>query len=413
MGYRIEFTPAFPDWLDELRTESPPAARLVGEAVTALLIEGGDLGPPLVSASEWLVRAQGPSRALDRSYQRQLDLLQRVRRGVAEVSTSRKHVELQLEQLERQFRALLEQGRKADELGRSDLAQDVTDRRASLRETIAQTTADHRRLQRELERLTGMSGRLQLQVDRFRTRKEVVKAVYTAGQAEAEANRIFADHGMTDAPDPDTNTMIAAVRVEIDDMLSEARDVERQVEGDPGLAAIPAVPPPSHFPELKELRAEGPSGEEIRMLFTVERAGTAVLLAAERRQGDWWLWYDEVAPIAAELLARRQLQGASTTYSTRSFLKEFFPGRTKEIQAGAARLIARNHIHSLSEIRHRAGLTEAQLADRLHLPPERITEIEQADTGALDVATLASFVEALGGRLEIVAGLGSERIVVT
>ena len=51
-------------------------------------------------ANKALDRAEDPRETLDYSYQRQLDLLAKVRRGVADVATSRKRVELQVNQLE-------------------------------------------------------------------------------------------------------------------------------------------------------------------------------------------------------------------------------------------------------------------------------------------------------------------------
>ena len=53
-------------------------------------------------ASKALDRAEDPRETLDYSYQRQLELLTKVRRGVADVATSRKRVELQINQLEQQ-----------------------------------------------------------------------------------------------------------------------------------------------------------------------------------------------------------------------------------------------------------------------------------------------------------------------
>ncbi len=53
-------------------------------------------------ANKALDRAEDPRETLDYSYQKQLELLQKVRRGVADVATSRKRLELQLNQLQSQ-----------------------------------------------------------------------------------------------------------------------------------------------------------------------------------------------------------------------------------------------------------------------------------------------------------------------
>src|SRR5580692_4494751 len=51
-------------------------------------------------ANKALDRAEDPREILDYSYQQQLEMLQKVRRGVADVATSRKRVELQVTQLQ-------------------------------------------------------------------------------------------------------------------------------------------------------------------------------------------------------------------------------------------------------------------------------------------------------------------------
>jgi hypothetical protein len=100
MGYHLRMHSEIRDWLTDLRNTEPELGRLVGEAVVALLDAGESLGPPLVVPLESVLRPpDDPREALDYSCQRQLEILQKVRRGVADVATSRKRVELQVSQL--------------------------------------------------------------------------------------------------------------------------------------------------------------------------------------------------------------------------------------------------------------------------------------------------------------------------
>lgn len=79
--------------------------RLVGEAVPVMLEAGESLGLPLVvPLGSVLWPPDDPREALDYSYQRQLEALTKVRRGVADMATSRKRVELQAAQLEQRCR---------------------------------------------------------------------------------------------------------------------------------------------------------------------------------------------------------------------------------------------------------------------------------------------------------------------
>lgn len=142
-------------------------------------------------ANKALDKMEDPRETLDYSYQRQLELLQKVRRGVADVATSRKRVELQINQLEQQASRLEDQGRKALAAGREDLAREALTRRGGLQTQIADLRLQHDNLQAEEEKLTTASQRLQAKVDSFRTKKETIKATYTAAEAQTRINEAF------------------------------------------------------------------------------------------------------------------------------------------------------------------------------------------------------------------------------
>jgi phage shock protein A len=142
-------------------------------------------------ANKALDKAEDPRETLDYSYQKQLELLQKVRRGVADVATSRKRLELQLQQLQKQSGTLEEQGRKALSLGREDLAREALTRRSGVQQQVADLETQYQALQGEEEKLTLASQRLQAKVDAFRTKKETIKATYTAAQAQTRIAESF------------------------------------------------------------------------------------------------------------------------------------------------------------------------------------------------------------------------------
>ncbi|GAA4555603.1 PspA/IM30 family protein [Planotetraspora kaengkrachanensis] len=142
-------------------------------------------------ANKALDKMEDPRETLDYSYQRQLELLQKVRRGVADVATSRKRVELQINQLEGQAAKLENQGRQALSAGREDLAREALSRRNGVNTQIADLRIQYGNLQGEEEKLTLASQRLQTKVDSFRTKKETIKATYTAAEAQTRINEAF------------------------------------------------------------------------------------------------------------------------------------------------------------------------------------------------------------------------------
>jgi phage shock protein A len=146
-------------------------------------------------ANQALDRAEDPRQTLDYSYQRQLDLLAKVRRGVADVATSRKRVELQVNQLEQQSTKLQGQAEKAISVGREDLAREALTRKSGLANQINDLKAQHAQLQGEEEKLTLAQQRLQAKVESFRTRKETIKATYTAAEAQTRINEAMSGIG--------------------------------------------------------------------------------------------------------------------------------------------------------------------------------------------------------------------------
>jgi phage shock protein A len=142
-------------------------------------------------ANKALDKMEDPRETLDYSYQRQLEMLTKVRRGVADVATSRKRVELQMNQLQQQSTKLEDQARKALGMGREDLAREALSRKSSSQSQLNDLQVQYAQLQGEEEKLTVASQRLQQKVDAFRTRKETIKATYTAAEAQTRINEAF------------------------------------------------------------------------------------------------------------------------------------------------------------------------------------------------------------------------------
>lgn len=142
-------------------------------------------------ANKALDKAENPAETLDYSYEKQLELLQKVRRGVADVATSRKRLELQIQSLEQQAGKLDGQARAALNQGREDLAREALTRKSALAGQVADLQTQLAQLQAQEEKLVAASKRLQAKIEAFRTRKETIKATYSAAQAQTKINEAF------------------------------------------------------------------------------------------------------------------------------------------------------------------------------------------------------------------------------
>src|ERR1700760_1824374 len=142
-------------------------------------------------ADKALDRMEDPRETLDYSYKQQVEMLTRVRRGVADVATSRKRVELQMNSLQKEVAKRDNQARSALSAGREDLARAALQNKAQLQSQYADLEGQFANLQEQEEKLTLASQRLDAKVQSFRTRKETIKATYTAAEAQTRINEAF------------------------------------------------------------------------------------------------------------------------------------------------------------------------------------------------------------------------------
>src|SRR6202167_1767145 len=142
-------------------------------------------------ADKALDRMEDPRETLDYSYKQQVEMLTRVRRGVADVATSRKRVELQMNSLQKEIGRRDSQARDALGKGREDLARAALQNKGQLQSQYADLETQFATLQEQEEKLTLASQRLDAKVQAFRTRKETIKATYTAAEAQTRINEAF------------------------------------------------------------------------------------------------------------------------------------------------------------------------------------------------------------------------------
>jgi len=135
--------------------------------------------------------AEDPRETLDLSYEKQRDMLQQVQRGLIEVTTAKRRLQLQAAQLESGIRDADEQARRALAAGREDLARAALERKqllAGQQAGLEQQIAD---VQAQQDKLTAAEARLSAKIEAFRNQKEVIKAQYSASEAEVRIGEAF------------------------------------------------------------------------------------------------------------------------------------------------------------------------------------------------------------------------------
>ncbi len=133
-----------------------------------------------------LNKYEDPRETLDYSYEKQLELLQNVKRGVAEVTTAKKRLELQKVKLEQNITKLDEQAREAIKGGREDLARVALERKSTSQAEIESLTKQIADISKEQEKLMATEKSLSAKIETFRSTKETIKAQYSAAEAQVK-----------------------------------------------------------------------------------------------------------------------------------------------------------------------------------------------------------------------------------
>ena len=133
--------------------------------------------------SKILDRAENPNETLDYSYEEQLRQLQNVKRGIADVATAKKRLELQYTGMQQQVDTLDDQAKQALKANREDLAREALTRKAAIQGQLDAIMQQGQDLEAQQTKLVEGEKPLSAKVESFRTQKEVIKAQYSAAEA--------------------------------------------------------------------------------------------------------------------------------------------------------------------------------------------------------------------------------------
>jgi phage shock protein A len=177
--------------------------------------------------SRLLDRAEDPSETLDYSYEEQLKLLQNVKRGIADVVTSKKRLQLQADKLEQSLVKLETQARDALGAGREDLARQALERKTLAQQQLQDLDVQIQQLEGQQEKLSSSEKQLNAKIERFRSQKEVIKAQYSAAEAQVRIGEAATGIGEQMA---DTGLAIQRAKDKTEQMQARAGAVEELIE---------------------------------------------------------------------------------------------------------------------------------------------------------------------------------------
>src|ERR671931_129361 len=172
--------------------------------------------------SKLLDRAEDPSETLDYSYEKQLELLQNVKKGIADVVTAKKRLQVQSQKHEQSLVKLDTQARQALAAGNEDLARVALERKTALQNELQGLDSQVSELENQQQQLTDKEKQMRARIDAFRSKKEVIKAQYSAAEAQVRISEAASGVG---------EEIEAAGTFEDLTQLGEGKDdIDRQLE---------------------------------------------------------------------------------------------------------------------------------------------------------------------------------------
>jgi phage shock protein A len=232
--------------------------------------------------SKLLNRAENPTETLDYSYEQMLEQLQNVKRGTADVVTSKKRIELQQQKLEQNVVKLETQARQAVAANREDLARQALERKAVAQTQLQSMDGQVKQLEDQQEKLVAAQQQLETRIESFRSQKEVLKAQYSAAEAEVRVGEAATGIGQHMQ---DTGLAIQRAKDKTEEMQARASAIDEltssgaledftagdQTQLDRELSQISSASQVDD--ELAKLKAEVGSGEPQKEIAAAGDAG--------------------------------------------------------------------------------------------------------------------------------------------
>jgi phage shock protein A len=197
-------------------------------------------------ANKALDAAENPNETLDYSYEQMLDHITQVRRALVDITASKKQLELQEQQLQHSVDHLDDQAKAALGAGREDLAREALSRKATAQQQISEMEPQRKQLDDEEQKMEQTLSTLQQRVNDFRSKKEVMKAQYTAASAMTSVNeeaagisKSFSDSGaaLQRAQDKIANMQARAAATDellqsgvLEDVGGDTDDIQRELD---------------------------------------------------------------------------------------------------------------------------------------------------------------------------------------
>ena len=174
-----------------------------------------------------LDNAEDPRETLDYSYEKQLEMLRNVKRGVVEMVAAKRQIQQQADKVRDNVARLERQAEQALDAEREDLALMALERKSASLLELEGLDGQIAGMEVEQEKLTQAEARLSAKVTAFKSKKEVIKAQYTAAQAQVRIGSALS--GISEEMG-DVGLAVERAEAKTDSMRARAGAIDELVE---------------------------------------------------------------------------------------------------------------------------------------------------------------------------------------
>jgi hypothetical protein len=255
------------------------------------------------------------------------------------------------------------------------------------------------RLARGISAVKAWQARAELARARHQAASATIRMAVATGNDAAEARQ----------------SMDSATR-QLTGLLAEAEQLRRSFAVSPGRLA-PGADPAGDVPGVQGTAGPAPGllelavgrlGTDVRILGAIAPAGTLSLLAVLEGGAAVRVHREAAVGLASDLLAEIARDGwpeeiGEELYAdAAAFAVHFFGSAAEVVQARGRELAVAS---TLAGLRRDRGLAIADLAGPAGMTQSRLWALETGDLGAIGLADLAAYVQAVGGQLDVTARL--------
>jgi phage shock protein A len=129
---------------------------------------------------------EDPNEMLNYSFEKQHELINKLRQDITTVVTSKKRLEMQKAKLSTNIDTLDQQARRSLESNREDLARVALERKNMLITQSKELDRHIGDIEKEQIKLENAERSLSTKIEEFKTRKEMIKAQYSAAEAQVK-----------------------------------------------------------------------------------------------------------------------------------------------------------------------------------------------------------------------------------